>query len=124
MNEEDKLRKALSDIQYLLEDVGEQNFGNFDLELAREQDNVIIEIYQIVEDAFKIKQTEMKTKHKIEKGVTIVNFPVPIEGALTSDMSYNKKAFSNDCMGCPAGEMNGTDCIKDKNRKCWLSRRQ
>jgi len=47
----------------------------------------------------RLKQTEMKTKRKIEKGVTIVNFPIPIEGALTSDMSCNKKLFGNDCMG-------------------------
>jgi len=53
MNEKEKLRKALSDIQYLLEDVNEQNFSNFDLELAKEQDNALIEIYQIVEDALK-----------------------------------------------------------------------
>jgi len=51
MSEEDKLRKALSDIQYILEDVVEQNFSNFDLELAKEQDNAIIEICQIVKDA-------------------------------------------------------------------------
>ena len=53
MTPEDKLRRALSDIQYILEDIDEQNFNNLDMELAKDQDNALIEIYQIVENALK-----------------------------------------------------------------------
>lgn len=63
MSEEDKLRKSLSDIKYLIEDIediwaissdaiyDEQYFRDFDLKLAKDQHNTIFEIYKIVKDA-------------------------------------------------------------------------
>jgi hypothetical protein len=44
-----------------------------------------------------------------------------------SKVKLKKESFppeSKECRDCPAGEMNGMDCIKDKNRECWLSNRR
>lgn len=48
MTKEEKYKEALIEIQILISGIIAQDFDNFDLELAKEQDDALVKIWNIV----------------------------------------------------------------------------